>query len=143
MKHIFIVNPKSGKGKGASKMIPRIKMACLKKGLDFEIYMTKAAGDGERRTRELAETGEPLRIYSCGGDGTLYEVANGAVGHDNVEIAVLPMGSGNDFIRLFGTYEQFSDVEAVIDGKTTVLDVIDCNGRIAVNHRRQSMLHGL
>lgn len=133
MKHVFIVNPRAGKGKGASKMIPKIKMACLKNGIDFEIYMTKAAGDGERHAREVASKGEPVRVYSCGGDGTLYEVVNGVVGFENAEVAVIPMGSGNDFIRLFGTYEQFSDVDAVLNGKTVTLDAIDCNGRIAIN----------
>ena len=42
---------------------------------------------------------EEKRFYSCGGDGTLNEVANGAVGFSKTEITCFPVGSGNDFVR--------------------------------------------
>lgn len=45
---------------------------------------------------EIAKRGESVRFYSCGGDGTLYEVVNGAYKYPNAEVASLPLGSGND-----------------------------------------------
>ena len=108
MKHIFLINPAAGK-KGNSESIirPQIEDYCGKNGLDYEIYVTKCQGDAQNYCAERAKSGEALRFYACGGDGTLYEVVNGVFGNPNCEVAVIPMGSGNDFIRLFGTKEQF------------------------------------
>ena len=133
MKHIFIMNPKAGKGKGAAEMIGMIKQAALRTGVAYEIYLTKGPGDGEAYVRSRAESGEHIRFYACGGDGTLYDVVNGVYGHENTEVACIPMGSGNDFIRLFGTHDSMRDVVSQIEGTPIPLDVIDCNGRIAIN----------
>lgn len=134
MKHLFIVNPMAGKGKTAALAVPEIEKACKQRGASYEIHLTSCAGDGETYTRKMAEsTSEPLRVYACGGDGTLYDVVNGAIGHDHVEVASVPLGSGNDFIRLFGDREMFSDIGAQMDGKTTLLDAIWCNGKYAIN----------
>lgn len=133
MKHLFIVNPMAGKGKTAAVAVPEMERACKARGLDFEIHITSGPGEGETYARKIAERGEPVRIYACGGDGTLYDVVNGAIGHDNVEVASIPLGSGNDFIRLFGSREAFSDIDAQIEGKTVTLDAINCNGKYAIN----------
>ena len=133
VKHIFIVNPHAGKGKGAARILPQIDSVCKARGLDYEIHMTTAPGEGETYTRAQAQTGTHIRFYACGGDGTLYDVFNGVIGCDNAEVACIPMGSGNDFIRLFGDHEQLADIGAQIDGTPVALDVIDCNGKIAIN----------
>ena len=134
MKHVFIINPKAGKGTGVRKILPQIeRYAENHPGFDYVVYITKSAGDGQRYAKEIASAGEPVRLYACGGDGTLYEIANGAFGYRNAEIAVVPLGSGNDFIRLFGTQEQFADLQAQIDGTAIELDAIRCGDRIALN----------
>lgn len=102
MKHIFIINPTAGKGKAAKKIIPVINSYCKTHKLDAQLYVTKFSGDGMKYVEEIAKRGEPVRFYSCGGDGTLYEVVNGAYKYPNAEVASLPLGSGNDFARLFG-----------------------------------------
>ena len=102
MKHIFIINPTAGKGKAAKKIIPVINSYCKTHKLDAQLYVTKFSGDGMKYVEEIAKRGEPVRFYSCGGDGTLYEVVNGAYKYPNAEVACLPLGSGNDFARLFG-----------------------------------------
>lgn len=78
-------------------------------------------------------------FYACGGDGTLYEVVNGAYGYPNCEVAVIPLGSGNDFVRLFGTKEQFCNVEAQVTGIPVELDVIKCGDKIAINQCSMGM----
>ena len=67
------------------------------------------------------------------GDGTLYEIVNGAYGHENVEVTVIPLGSGNDFIRLFGEKEDFYNLENLVNGVPVCLDVIKCGDEIAIN----------
>lgn len=124
MKHYFVVNPVSGKNIQFDVVNDYIIPAVEKTGIDYEIYMTKEAGDGTRFVKDKVEeaNGEPVRFYAVGGDGTLYEVCNGAVGYPNAEISVVPKGSGNDWLRLFGTQETFLQVEDLINGKVVVVD---------------------
>lgn len=58
-----------------------------------------------------------MRFYACGGDGTLYEVINGAIGCPTAEVAVVPSGTGNDFIKAFSSPEFFSDIKRQLLGK--------------------------
>lgn len=51
-------------------------------------------------------------------------MANGAFGHENVEIAIIPAGTGNDFIRNFGTKEAFANIERQIQGVAQPIDLI-------------------
>ena len=126
MKHYFIVNPKSGKNCPFDVMNDYILPAVKKTGVDYEIYETQYAGDGTRFVKETAAAanGEPVRFYAVGGDGTLYEVLNGAIGYDNAEITVVPKGSGNDWIRLFGDQQLFLDVEGLINGTPIPVDAL-------------------
>lgn len=130
MKHYFIVNPVSGKGKAAKAYIPVIEKYIRENNLDAEIYVTKAFRDGQKYVEEIAKKGEPVRFYSCGGDGTIYEVVNGCYKYPNCEIACIPLGSGNDFIRLFGSD---TDLDKHVNGVPTKLDLIFTEGKVAIN----------
>lgn len=130
MKHYFIVNPVSGKGKDSKAYIPVIEEYAKKTGLDAEIYVTKERRDGMRFVEEIAKKGEKVRFYSCGGDGTLYEVVNGCYKYPNCEVAAIPLGSGNDFIRLFG---KTTNIEDHVLGEPRKLDLILTGGRVAIN----------
>ena len=80
--------------------------------------------------RRLAESGAALRVYACGGDGTVSEVANGLAGFSNAAMTCVPAGTGNDFLKNFGPdLEKFRDAENLWDGPVFPLDLIDCNGR--------------
>lgn len=133
VKHVFIVNPTSGKGRAPTAFIPRAEAYVREHGLDAEIYVTKAAGDGLRRVEEIAAGGEPVRFYSCGGDGTLYELVNGACRYPNAEIAAIPLGSGNDFARIMGERKALIDLDAQVNGTPAKLDLIRCGERVAIN----------
>ena len=39
---------------------------------------------------------------AVGGDGTINEVVNGLAGVDGTDLAVIPRGTGADFVRTFG-----------------------------------------
>ena len=134
MKHYFIINPAAGQGKAQSSLEERIVLAAEKLGADYEIYYTKCEGDAEDYVRQTCMNlnGE-ARFYACGGDGTFSEVANGAYGCSDAQITVVPVGTGNDFVRNFDRPELFSDVEAQIGGEAAATDVILYNDRIAVN----------
>ena len=139
MKHIFVINPAAGQGKALDFIKPKIEWICKKFNLDYEIYVTEKKGDGIEFVDNMARTGEEIRFYACGGDGTLYDVVNGAFGYPNVQIAVIPLGSGNDFIRLFGTKDEFMVLEDVVNGVPVSLDVIKCGNEIAINQCSMGM----
>ena len=76
-----------------------------------------------------------MRLYACGGDGTLNEVVNAAAGFDNAAVTNVPKGTGNDFLKLFGpTYRTaFSDLAALASGPQAAFDLMDCNGRLGID----------
>lgn len=109
----------------------------------WEIYITKKPLDACSRIRAEAgkskNTGE-LRIYACGGDGTLNEVVNGAACYSDasdtlVSVTHYPTGTGNDFIRMFGASDcaLFKSLDNLIDGIPLPLDLIKCNDRCGIN----------
>lgn len=128
MKYVFIINPNSGRKNARQKLQSELTAAAQKLGLDYELYFTKGPKDCRKYARELcmknAAGGEKLRIYGCGGDGTVNELVNGVYGFENVEIGVIPMGTGNDYIRNYGKVSDFLDLENQMRGKSRTSDLI-------------------
>lgn len=146
MKHYFIENPNSGKNNTVDVVKELVIPAAEKNGIDYEIYQTTGPGDATRFCKEKAEeakqAGEKVRFYAVGGDGTLYEVVNGAFGYDNVEVTAVPKGSGNDYIRLYGTEDEFRNVDNLINGIPYQVDcvkVTDQDGKSEVAINQASM----
>ncbi len=139
MKHIFVINPAAGQGKVLDFIRPKIEEVCQKYSLNCEIHVTEKAGEGIEYVRNKAASGEEIRFYACGGDGTLYDVVNGAFGYKNAQVAVIPLGSGNDFIRLFGTKEEFLNLDNQVNGVPVEFDVIKCDDEIAINQCSMGM----
>lgn len=132
MKYVFIVNPVAGKGK-AGEYIPEIEKICRAKGVDYEIYKTSGVGDARKYTRKLGESGIETSVFGCGGDGTLFEVINGATGYDNLKVGTMPLGSGNDFVRNFGKKKDFLDVLSLLEGESRKIDLIRCGEKYAIS----------
>ncbi len=122
MKTIFVINPRAGQGKNIESFVSQVKETALKTGKDVFIYMTKAVGDAKRFVKEYCENNGAARFISCGGDGTLNEVANAALGFDGAEVGVVPLGTGNDFVRNFGA--DFKNIEYQITGESVKCDII-------------------
>lgn len=97
MKHIFIVNPTSAKGKAVS-MIPAIEQCCKEAQLDYQIVVTKEPKEAISFAQFFGKYKDHV-LYSVGGDGTLLEVVNGLI-DGNGYLSVIPAGSGNDFYRM-------------------------------------------
>lgn len=131
MKHVFIVNPTAGKGDTLASIR---KSLDLKQDFEYEIYVTSKAGDAtDYVAKTCEETDEDIRFYSCGGDGTLNEVASGCVGHSNAIVALYPSGSGNDFVKYYGDKDNFLNLDNLIEGTETKIDIIKVGDRYAVN----------
>lgn len=131
MKYLFIVNPVAGGSDRTEEIRSKAEKAFLARPDDeFEIYVTKCKGDETGEVLRRAETGEMLRIISCGGDGTFNGCCNGAAFHSNISVAPYPSGTGNDFCRMFGEEKDlFLNMDAILDGTEHPIDLIDVNGK--------------
>ena len=134
-KNYFIVNPKAGGGKCVDELCGRIKKVCEERFADYDIYVTRSVGDATDFVRSVcADTsGTQKRFFACGGDGTLCEVANGAIGARGAEIGLIPVGTGNDFARNFCHKELFFDIGAQLDGNCETVDILRYNDRYSVD----------
>ena len=133
MKHLFIINPAAGSYNRTEEYSAVIHKLCRERKLSYEIRVSTAPGEATRIAREAAETGEELRLYACGGDGTLNEVVAGAAGHDNAAVTVFSGGSGNDFVKIFDDPKAFFDLERLLDAEEAAFDLIRCNEDLALN----------
>lgn len=133
MKHIFIINPNAG-AVNAYNTIKK-ELASYDGRLDYEIYETKGSGDATVYVRKYCEknTGVEIRFYACGGDGTLNEVASGAIGHPYVSVTCYPCGSGNDFVKCYGGAERFLNIADLIDSTEESIDIMRIGDRYCIN----------
>ena len=129
MKHVFIVNPGAGQGMKAADLDEKLKNL----DIDYEIYETKASKDATEYVRTRASSGEELRFYACGGDGTLKEVMEGTIGFANASLTCYPVGSGNDFVKCFGGKGKFLDLENLVQGEARPTDIIRVNDDVCIN----------
>ncbi len=133
MTHFFILNPAAGSRDRTAEYTQKIESLCRERGLSFQIAVSERPGHCRELARQAAEKGEPVRIYACGGDGTLNEVAAGAAGFDNAAVTVFSGGSGNDFVKLFDQPEAFRDLARLLDCEEASFDMIRVNDDLCLN----------
>ena len=133
MRHVFIINPTAGKHRGGVQMIPRIRAFFAERGEEPVIRVTERPDHATALARREAARGGPVRVYACGGDGTLNEVASGLVGCENAALGVIPCGSGNDYIKTYGSPDLFADLAAQMEGVPTRVDMIRAGAAYAIN----------
>lgn len=126
MEHVFIVNPISGKADASLYLVPQIIEQAKRCGISYRIEMTQEHRHAVRLAQIYAQEGDMVRLYACGGDGTLNEVLEGALnsGNPQVEVASVPCGSGNDYVRNFGDPQSFLDLHAQIEGRSIPVDLM-------------------
>ena len=140
-RHLFILNPAAGTKDRTAKLKEAIGK--LKLGDSCDIYVTDGVRAAETETeRYIRQHSEDfVRVYACGGDGTLSEVANGIYrsGSNNCALAVVPVGSGNDFVKSLDIpAEKFRNLREMINGEAIEVDLLmakDVTGgeRISLN----------
>jgi YegS/Rv2252/BmrU family lipid kinase len=97
---VFVVNPASANG-STGRRWPEIARRASTAGLVGETLISTRPGEVADLTARAVEEGARL-IVAVGGDGTVYEAANGLLrdgARPDVELAVLPRGTGKDFAR--------------------------------------------
>lgn len=133
MLNVFIINPVAGGGRAVKTLKKDIESFFAYKKLPYKIEYTQKAGDAAKIANYWAKTQNRVRIFACGGDGTLHEVVNGVVGFDNVEIGVFPCGTGNDYCATYADRAEFMNVENQVNGEAIPVDLIQCDSIYSIN----------
>jgi YegS/Rv2252/BmrU family lipid kinase len=130
---VVIVNPASAGG-STGEAWPQIASDLRSQFGSFRVLFTKHRGDAAALAGEAARKGAKL-IIACGGDGTISEVANGILSSGkDVELGILPSGTGGDFKRTLEIPSRSRDAARVLrNGRTARIDVgrvsfVDNNG---------------
>ena len=130
LKHVFIINPKAGNGSAENTVKTLIgnRAGC-------EMYTSSDVSDTISfiRNRCAKEPLETVCFIACGGDGTVNSVANGVLQAENAAMSVLPLGSGNDYVKAYGGKDSFLDIDALLSAEPHQVDVIRVNDRYCVN----------
>ncbi len=126
-KWFAIVNPKAGKGRAVADW-PRISWMLTDAGVEFDHVFTQKKYHAIELTVRAIRNGY-RKIISVGGDGTLNEIVNGIfiqkeVGTTEVLLAMMPLGIGNDWIRMYGIPRTYADaIDAIKFGRSFLQDV--------------------
>ena len=115
MKHVFILNPVSGR-ESAKTLIPVIEDYFKNSEEEYEILKTEYAGHAKELASQFHKE-DNVCIYATGGDGTLWEVVNGL--KPEVTFSIIPSGTGNDFFRMIeaNIYDMAKLVKDTIEGE--------------------------
>ena len=122
-----IVNPVAGFGKGLEDL-PLITKLIRENDIPYELVFSQHKYHVTELTVQAVNEGY-RHIIVIGGDGTLHEVVNGLfiqtkADVEDITVAVIPVGTGNDWIRMYGIPTHYSEaVRAIREGYTFMQDV--------------------
>jgi diacylglycerol kinase (ATP) len=134
-KFIYFINPISGTA--GKVLLPEIiKKKTTEKNIPFEILHTNA--DGEYAWLKEKITSENITdIIVCGGDGTVNQIAKATLGI-NINIGIIPMGSGNGLAFAAKIPKRIDKaLEIIFTGKAAFID------SFFINNKFSCMLCGL
>ena len=87
MRHIFIINPAAGKHDISETIRTDIEKICAERNIDPLIFISEYAGYERDMTRKMCTlfSNEPIRFYSIGGSGTLYQIISGITNFETTD----------------------------------------------------------
>ena len=141
IKHLFIINPKSFRKKSRQNYVV-VKIHEFfreKENAEYDIFVSRfprdAVGYIPSFARDLPDT-TTLRVYAVGGDGILFDCLNGIMGLENVELASIPYGYTNNFIRGFDKNDKvlFRLISQQYNAPIIPMDVMRCGSNYALNY---------
>jgi diacylglycerol kinase (ATP) len=126
-KTVFLVNPASSNG-STGKRWPELAHRAAGLGLEGETLFSERPGHLIELAERAARDGAEL-VVAVGGDGTLNETVNGLLRSGaTTAVAMIPLGTGMDFVRTYDIPMRFDDaVRTALEGTTRTIDV----GRVA------------
>jgi YegS/Rv2252/BmrU family lipid kinase len=124
---LVLVNPKAGNSKGLHDW-DEISGLLAKYGIGFTHHFTDYARHAVVLAKEMVMRGFQ-KIIVVGGDGFLNETVNGIFSQSdvdtrNITLAMIPVGTGNDWVRTFNIpFDYEGAVKVIRSGKTIMHDI--------------------
>jgi diacylglycerol kinase (ATP) len=132
----FIVNPRAGRGGSA---ITAIRAGAEARDLEARFHESTSLEDLRAVVASAVEDGI-VRFVAVGGDGTAHHVVDAALSVPDTParmmLAVVPSGSGSDFVRTFGRGSETLDagLDRLVDPQTYAIDIGLITGSFGVRH---------
>jgi len=124
-KHFLIVNLIAGQGR-CKALFPGVRKELDRRGVAYDLHYTNEPMEAKHVAQMGIDAGF-THIVAMGGDGTINEVANGLVGSEAI-LAVIPAGTGNDFVRMTGIPgDPIRAIDLLQEGTPRTIDL----GRVA------------
>lgn len=126
-KWMVIANPKAGKNKVLEEW-HLIDSALKGAGVEFDSVFSKSKYHSIELAVKAVRDGY-RNIIAVGGDGTIHEVVNGIflqkeVPTDDIRLGVIPAGSGNDWVKMYGIPADYVKcAEIIAAGKVVKQDI--------------------
>ncbi|HUW94542.1 MAG TPA: diacylglycerol kinase family protein [Anaerolineae bacterium] len=130
---LLIVNPLRGRMVGTH--LAKMEAVLAKHGLRYDVRFTEHRGHALELARRAVSEGYET-IAAVGGDGTVNEVVNAAVG-SSTAVAALPLGAGNDFLRSLGIWTWEEACLALAAGDIKAIDAGLADYQDEAGERRQ------
>ena len=120
-RRVFVIaNPASGQG---NFDIRELNSRFTAADIDWEVFFTKAWGDGAKLVRRALDEGADV-VAAYGGDGTVAEVAGALVG-SGVPMAILPGGTANVMSVELGIPAAFGEACGVLCQEELTIRPVD------------------
>jgi YegS/Rv2252/BmrU family lipid kinase len=128
---LFLYNPVAGNGR-AARIAPKAENLLKRRGVKIRTVASERPGHAEEISRGAADAGVET-IYVLGGDGTVKEAARG-VFRSQTALALLPAGTGNDFVKSLGIPPRWeSALDYALEHDPIEVDAGLVNDRLFVN----------
>ena len=141
MKHVFVFDPKAFYNR-------QWKMDNILDGIgqffrtqensDFSIQFSRYRRNAMAIVQEEAEkakSGDTVRIYAIGGEEILFDCMNAITHFPNMQLAAVPHGESNDFLKVFGENKEeiFKDIPVLVQSEALPTDVLRWGVNYALN----------
>jgi YegS/Rv2252/BmrU family lipid kinase len=139
-KWFVILNPHAGSGRG-NKDKSRILRTLNQSEMQYEFAVSEYPKHTIQLTVQAIEEGY-RKLIVAGGDGTLNEAVNGiflqtTCPPEEIIIGVIPVGTGNDWIKTFGVPNEYDAAVRIIKKGDTMLQDI---GQITFNENEKTRI---
>jgi len=141
MKHVFVFDPRAFYNQQwkMDNILDNIgQFFRTQENPDFSIQNSRYRRNAMVLIQEEAEKAKPgdiVRIYAVGGEEILFDCLNGVAHFPNMQLASIPYGENNDFLKIFGEdkLELFRDIQSLVNADALPTDAIRWGVNYALN----------